>query len=366
MSKELHQVILEQVMANNIKKEDGLELLKLLKGQKEENAYAVIGMSGRYALSSNLDEFWENLLQGVCMIRDFPKDRISKVNAYKKAMMYDGSYQMGAYLDEIDMFDYKLYGLSKREASTMSPSQRIMLDVMYDVLVEAGYTKETVSATKTGIFVGHSDDLRLSYSEMVKNLQPEDASMSIPGNLSAIVASRLAYTFNMKGPSVLVDTACSSFLTALHLACQSLENDCDMAVVGGIKINLLPLDGETKLGMESSDGFTRTFSNDSDGTGTGEGAGAVVLKKLNKALADKDNIIAVIKGSAINQDGHTAGITVPNVESQTALLKEAWKQANIPVEKITYIESHGTGTKLGDPIEIDAITEAIANFTDKK
>ena len=368
MSKKLHQIVIEQTIAGNIDKEVGLEILKKIQKSEsdQQDLVAIIGMSAKFPLSDSIEDFWSTISKGICMITDFPQERSVKINAYKNAKMIKGNYLNGSYLADIDMFDYKLFNLSKREASTMSPSQRIMLEVLYDALLDAGYPPSATSNKKIGVFVGHSDDLRTPYSTLVRELQPDDSAMSIPGNLSAIIPSRLSYSLNLKGPSMLIDTACSSFLSALHTACHALQSDCQMAVIGGIKINLLPVEGMPKLGMESSDGYTRTFSNDSDGTGTGEGAGAIVIKSLRNAIEDQDNILGLIKGSVINQDGTTSGITVPNVESQSELLLEAWTKSGLKATDITYIEAHGTGTKLGDPIEIDAITMAASKHTRQK
>lgn len=368
MGKELYQVILEQTAAGKIEKNTGIELLRQLKADKsrEDDRIAIIGMSGKFPSCQTLEDFWDIIEQGVNLTGDFPRDRRAAMDMYKSAKKIRGEYLNGAFLSGTDLFDYRLFGLSKREASTMAPVQRIMLEVMYDALLDAGYPPCSVKKQKVGVFVGHSDDLRTTYGSLVNEIQPDESALSIPGNLAAIVPGRLSYYLDLKGPCMLIDTACSSFLTALHTACDSLRKDCDMAVVGGIKINLLPVEGQVRLGMESGDGFTRTFSDDSDGTGMGEGAGAVVLKPLRAALESHDGIIAVIRSSAVNQDGATSGITVPNVESQTSLLQDAWDRAGLTPDEISYIEAHGTGTRLGDPIETEAIAAAAGRYTKRR
>ena len=191
--------------------------------------------------------------------------------------------------------------------------------------------------------------------------------MSIPGNLVSILPSRISYLLDLRGPSMLIDTACSSSLVAIHMACESLMmGNCDMALAGSIRLDLMPFQVEEKIGIESSTGKTKPFDESSDGTGFGEGVGVVMLKPLSKAIDDGDNIYATILGSAINQDGASAGITAPNLFAQRDVLIDAWENAGINPEEISFIETHGTGTKIGDPIEIDAITKAFQSFTNKK
>ena len=368
MTNELYRLILEQTLSGNIEKKTGIKMLEQLKqiDCDSEDSIAIIGMSGRFPGADSVEEFWSIIEHGINLTTAFPRDRCASMNAYKAAKKITGEYLQGAYLHDIDKFDHKFYHLSKREASTMSPTQRIMLDVMYDALIDAGYPPNVICGARVGVYVGHSDDLRTTYSSLVREIQPLDSSLSVPGNLASIIPSQLSFFLNLKGPSILIDTACSSFLTALHTACSGLINDCDMAVVGGIKICLLPVDNHIKLGMESDDGYTRTFNDNSNGTGIGEGAGALVIKPLKAALKSHDNIIAVIIGDAINQDGTTSGITVPNIESQANLLYNAWNKASVIPGDICYIEAHGTATKLGDPIEIEAISAAVSRFSNNK
>ena len=187
------------------------------------------------------------------------------------------------------------------------------------------------------------------------------------GNISAMMPSRIAYLLDLKGPTMILDTACSSSSVSVHLACQAIKNrDCDMAIAGGIRINMLPVDNPyMKMGVEAQDSITRTFDNNAEGAGWGEGVAALFLKPLSKARNDKDNIYAVIKGSAVNQDGASIGITAPNPKAQTDVILKAWDNAGIDPETIKYIEAHGTATNLGDPIEISAIEKAFKRFTDK-
>lgn len=191
--------------------------------------------------------------------------------------------------------------------------------------------------------------------------------MSVQGNLSPIIASRISYLLDLRGPSMVVNTLCSSSLVALHLGCQSLKKngECSMALIGGVQINLIPI-RQVEVGIESSSKRTRTFDHQSDGTGAGEGVIAFLLKPLEKAMKDEDNIYAVIKGSAYNQDGASAGLTAPNPAAQEDVIIKAWQEAGLDPETISYIEAHGTGTRLGDPIEIDGIKRAFRRYTDKR
>ncbi|NIM16987.1 MAG: SDR family NAD(P)-dependent oxidoreductase, partial [Candidatus Aminicenantes bacterium] len=276
-------------------------------------------------------------------------------------------YLSAAYLKEVDKFDYRFFRLSPKEASLMDPCQRIFMETAYEVLEDAGYAGKSALKYETGVYVGYSDDAKLNYFQMVMQVEPGSIPVAIAGNLSSIVPSRISYFMDLTGPSLLVDTACSSSLVAVHLACQAIRNgDCEQAIAGGVRVNLMPIAHTAKIGIESSDGKTRTFDDDSDGTGVGEGVGAVLLKPLDKALEDRDHIYAVIKGSAVNQDGQSLGITAPSADAQARLLVKAWKNANVDPETISYIEAHGTGTRVGDPIEVEGIINAFKQFSNKK
>ena len=338
---------------------------------------AVIGISVRTAFADNADQFWKNLIKGKDCIHEIPGSRqqdiddyfpyIFKVKLDEKLKKSKKRYLSAAYLKEIDKFDYRFFKLSPKEASLMDPCQRIFLETAYEVLEDAGYAGENSSKYETGVYVGYSDDVKVNYFHMVGQIEPDSIPMAVAGNLSSIVPGRISYFMDLKGPAVLVDTACSSSLVAVHLACQAIKNgDCEQAISGGVRINLMPIAHKATIGIESSDGRTRTFSDDSDGTGSGDGSAAVLLKPLDKAVEDRDHIYGVIKGSAVNQDGQSLGITAPSVEAQTRVILKAWKNANIDPETISYIEAHGTGTRLGDPIEVEALTKAFEKFIGKK
>ncbi len=337
---------------------------------------AVIGMAGRFADTANIEEFWEALRAGKDFIQEYPvsrqKDSDRLVDFWGNMGEADkGSrYSEGAYLKEIDQFDHQLFNISPTESNLMDPNQRIFIETVWTALEDAGYGGNRLSGSKTGIFVGHSCDFGYDYRYLINLTAPSQVGFSVPGNIQSIIASRIAYLLDFKGPSMLVNTACSSALTAIHLACRSIRNgECELAVAGGVKVTLAPLTtnaNEAGIRVLSVEGRARTFDDSSDGTGIGEGAGVVLLKPLKRALLDGDHVYAVIKGSAINQDGNSIGITAPNSAAQEEVILQAWKDADIAPETISYIEAHGTGTKLGDPIEISGIQKAFRHYTDKK
>lgn len=330
----------------------------------------IIGIAGKFPMAENIEEFWNNLRNGIDCISDLPEARKNDCEAYLRFKGEDANrqYIKAGFLAEIDKFDFKFFKLSPKEASLMDPVQRLFLETVWQALEDAGYGGQKLIGSKTGIYLGYEPSLMDSYGKMIYDVERSSLQICAAGNIPALIPSRISYLLDLKGPTMMIDTACSSSLVAVHLACQGLKSgDCELAIVGGVKINILPIHNpEEKLGIESSDFKTKSFDEDSDGTGSGEGVAAVLLKPLYKAIMDKDNIYAVIKGSAINQDGSSANLTAPNALAQADVIEKAWKQAGIHPETISYIEAHGTGTKIGDPIEIDGITKAFERYTDKK
>lgn len=336
---------------------------------------AVIGIAGKFADADNVDEYWSNLLKGHDSIRHIPDERKIDSDIFFKALYNSTLQEKGisfmetGYMNDIDKFDYGLFSLSPREASLMDPNQRIFLETAFTAVEDAGYGGEKIKSTRTGVFVGHSTDFGEDYKKLVKAVQPTSEGISLAGNIKSIIASRISYLLDIKGPSMVIDTACSSGLMAVHLACKSIiSGECTMALAGAVKVNLLPVKEVhlRNIGIESSDDRAKTFDENSDGTGMGEGVVVILLKSYQKALEDRDNIYGIIKGSAINQDGNSNGITAPNPAAQEEVILRAWKNANIEPRSITYIETHGTGTKLGDPIEVEAIKRAFNKYTDEK
>ena len=217
------------------------------------------------------------------------------------------------------------------------------METVCNTIEDAGYSLKEFDGSNTGIFVGYS--IETEYKKLVKEISSENISMSIPGNIAAVIAGRISYILNLKGPSLLINTACSSSLVSVHYACKSIINgECKTAVAGGVRLNVFP-SAEEKLGIEAEDGITRTFDNNTTGMGGGEGVGSILLKPLKNALQDGNHIYAVIKGSSCNQDGKTIGLSAPSASAQTECILKAWEEAEINPEKISYLEAHRTGTR---------------------
>jgi acyl transferase domain-containing protein/acyl carrier protein len=327
---------------------------------------AIIGMSVRLPGINDLDTFWEGLARG--------KDYIGKLSALRKKDVEDfyikqglslpDTYPEAAYLEKIDLFDHERFRISKGQAKFIDPAHRLFLETAVHCFEDAGYMGKSLSGRKTGVFVGYGGEFE--YKHMISEADKGNEGNYATGTLNSFITSRLCYLYDLKGPSMTVDTSCSSSLVALHLACNSLRaEECEIALVGGAQIYHLPvISGD--IGIQSKDFRTRPFDDRAEGTGGGEGVLAILIKKYSKAIEDKDHIYALIKGSAVNSDGTAIGLTAPNPAAQTSVLMSAWKQAGISPETITYIEAHGTGTRLGDPIELKAATEAFKRFTTKR
>lgn len=321
---------------------------------------AIIGMACQFPQSKTKDEFWNHLREGKDLVRMFPKSRYELVSPFVDGVKRENVIPAG-YLEEIDKFDAEFFQILPAEAACMDPQQRLFMEVGYEAIEDAGYAGERIRNSALGIFTGYSEP---RYQELVE----ENRTASFVGNFPPIIASRLSYFLNLSGPAISVATACSSSLVALDMACNSLiADECKMALVGGVAIKPMPGIAEIgSIGISSPEGVSRSFDMDANGTGWGEGCGAVIIKLLEDAKRDKDNIYAVIKGRAINQDGRSNGIASPNALAQKNVLIKAWKSAGIDPERISYIEAHGTGTKIGDPIEVKGLTDAFQTFTKRK
>ncbi|MDQ1234060.1 iturin family lipopeptide synthetase A [Paenibacillus sp. SORGH_AS306] len=328
---------------------------------------AIIGMDGTFPQAKTLEQFWSNIAEGTDCIGSYNEQRKADAQFFISQLNTEGrSHQLadGGYLDEVDKFDYSFFKLTPREASLMDPNQRLFLQTAWSTIENAGYGGNILSGRKVGVYVGFSKT-SFEYERLLSEVTPASIPNFAIGNLSSIIPSRISYLLNLKGPAVTIDTACSSSLVAVHMACKAIQHgECEMALAGGVKTILLPL--KAGLGMESSDDRARAFDDSSDGTGWGEGVGAVFLKSLEQAERDGDHILAVIKGSAINQDGSTVGISAPNAIAQAEVITEAWEDAGVDPETISYIEAHGTGTRLGDPVEIEGISRAFRAYTSRK
>ncbi|TKI55071.1 SDR family NAD(P)-dependent oxidoreductase [Brevibacillus antibioticus] len=335
-----------------------------------KNEIAVIGMSGKFGKAENLKQFWDLIKKKTDFIGELDRKRKPDVADCLHSLglnEHDVVHTVGAFLPEIDKFDPAFFNISPKEASLMDPQQRLFLETVWAALEDGGYGGKSIVGSRTGIYVGYSES-KPTYESLLWEAEASLDAGALAGNVKSVIASRIAYLLDLRGPCLLVDTACSSSLVAIHLACQAIrQGEVEMAVAGGVKLLMVPqrLANHENVGIQSSDGRARSFDHDSEGTGTGEGIGAVLLKPLNQALADNDHIYAVIKGSAINNDGTSLGITAPNALAQEDVLIRAWEDAGINPETISYIEAHGTGTKLGDPIEIDGLCRAFRKYTDK-
>jgi acyl transferase domain-containing protein/acyl carrier protein/nucleoside-diphosphate-sugar epimerase len=320
----------------------------------DTDGIAVIGMSGQFPGAKNVDEFWHNMISGVDPVTELPEHYLGE-SRYSPEKQPGKSYcKWGGVLEGRDCFDPMFFNISPREAESMNPHQRLILQESWKALEDAGYNPKSLSDSRTGIFVG---------SEPTGYVHE-----TFTGASEAIVASRLSYFLNLRGPAFVVNTGCSSSGVALHQACESLRNhESDLALSGGV----FAVMGQTILvGLAQTDMLTHkgrcyAFDADADGMVMSEGVGMVALKRLDQALADGDAIYGVIRGSGINQDGASNGITAPNGIAQQQLIADVYRRYNIDPERISYIETHGTGTQLGDPIEANALARAFREFTDK-
>ncbi|GAX34003.1 type I polyketide synthase [Nodularia sp. NIES-3585] len=323
---------------------------------------AIIGIGCRFPKAKDKKAFWELLRDGVDAITEVPAGRwdVESLENFETATSDQMNTRWGGFLEDLEQFDPQFFKISPREAMSMDPQQRLLLEVAWEALEDGGQTLEHLSGSKTGVFMGiNGFDY---YMHLIKNPLNLDAYTG-SGNTNCMAANRISYFFNFIGPSIGIDTACSSSLVAVHLACQSIWNqESTLALAGGVQIILSPWMtlSIAKAGFMAADGRCKTFDSRADGYVRSEGAGVVVLKPLSQALTDQDPIYAVIRGSAVNQDGHSNGLTAPNPRAQEALLREAYRQAGVSPGKVQYIEAHGTGTKLGDPIEIKALGKVLS------
>ncbi len=329
--------------------------------KQQHEPIAVIGLGCRFPGAINPLEFWKLLQSGVDAIQEVPADRWSNEIFYDPTPGTPGKVitRFGGFLDQVDLFDPLFFGISPREAARMDPQQRLLLEVAWEAFENAGQPVDKLSGSKTGVFIGISNN---DYSIFqYTDLNQVDAYAGT-GNAFSIAANRLSYTFNLHGPSIAIDTACSSALVAVHLAVKSLrQRETNLAVAGGVNLILSPELTITfsQAHMMSADGRCKSFDASADGYGRGEGCGIVVLKRLEEALQDGDEILAVIYGTAVNQDGRSNGLTAPNSFTQQAVIQEAFQDAGVSAGQIDYIEAHGTGTILGDPIEARALGSAL-------
>ncbi len=332
-----------------------------LKQSKALEEIAVIGMACQFPTgqdgAQDLDAFWQVLVNEVDAVKEAPEARLSR-QFYSSDPDAAGKIisTQGGYLNDIDQFAAEFFFLSPREADSLDPQQRMLLENHWRALEHAGILPSSLMSSQTGLFAGicNNDYYHLLASRAYTDIDSYMAS----GTAHSTAVGRLAFYLGTQGPAIAVDTACSSSLVAIHLACQSLRaGECGLALASGVNALLSPefSINFSRAGMLSPEGRCKTFDDSADGYVRGEGCGVVVLKKLSDALRDGDNILAVIKGSATNQDGRSSGLTAPNGSAQRQVLAEALRAAGLKAEQVSYVEAHGTGTSLGDPIEIEAL-----------
>ncbi|MCU0471130.1 MAG: condensation domain-containing protein, partial [Arcicella sp.] len=318
---------------------------------------AIIGMAGRFPDAKNIEELHNNLLCGKDSIRKISKERLKKTT-----LPENKNYSIYGYMDDIDVFDFTLFGISKGEAESMDPHQRQLLEVVYETFENSGYSIDYFAGTKTSVYVG---DQQLNYYKHADVFNPT----LITGNGSEFLAARISRAFNLTGGVAVIDTSCSSSLVALHTACNELilEN-ATHALVCGVNLELFPFVDETgyHAGVSSPDGNSRPFSASANGMVFGEAVVSILLKPLEKAIEDQDNIHAIIKSSAVNNNANrSASLTAPDAVAQAEVIQTAWEKANINPQDIGYIEAHGSATQLGDTIEVGGIELAFKNFTNE-
>ena len=331
--------------------------LKQLEESKSE-PLAIIGMGCRFPGADNPTQFWQLLKQGKDAITSVPSDRWNVDEYYDSDPKTVGKIctRYGGFIGQLQEFDPEFFGISPREAISIDPQQRLLLEVSWEALENSGIIPKNLAGTQTGVFIGISSN---DYSQQLLTREVDDIDAYLAtGNSHSVAAGRLSFLLGLTGPSLAVDTACSSSLVAIHLACQSLRNlECKTAIVGGVNRLISPefSINFSQAQMLAPDGRCKTFDGSADGFVRSEGCGVVVLKRLEQALEDGDNILAVIRGSAVNQDGRSSGLTVPNGPSQQTVIRQALENSKVDASDISYIEAHGTGTSLGDPIEIGAL-----------
>ncbi|MEM8505854.1 MAG: SDR family NAD(P)-dependent oxidoreductase [Cyanobacteria bacterium P01_D01_bin.1] len=342
----------------------GSEALGQTREQKGNlgEAVALIGTACRFPCAPNVQSFWQLLHNGQDAITEVPLsrwdvDQLDSVLPTQK--MAQKVARWGGFLKQVDQFDPKFFGISPREATYMDPQQRLLLEVCWETLENAGLSADELAGSQSGIFLGISNG---DYSR-VQGTQINTDVYYGTGNAFSITANRLSYLFDWHGPSFAIDTACSSSLVAVHQACQSLRTgECDLALAGGVNLILNPQLTVTfsQAQMMAADGKCKTFDASADGYVRSEGCGVVAMKRLTDAQRDGDTILGVVQGSAVNQDGRSNGLTAPNSLAQQSVIRQALANAGISAEQVDYIEAHGTGTSLGDPIEVNALKEVFS------
>ena len=336
----------------------------------EQDGIAIIGMACRLPGAANIDEFWDNLVNGVESVTFFSREEL-EAEGVEESLLNDPNYVKAAQvIGNVDLFDASFFGYTPREAELMDPQQRLFMECAWEALENAGYDSEKYKGA-IGVYGGTSMSTYLFNLYSNKGLiESVGSTQAVIGNDKDALTTSVSYKLNLRGPSVSVQTFCSTSLVAVHMACKGLlDGECDMAMAGGSSIRVPEKNGYLYQdgGIMSRDGHCRAFDAGADGTVFGNGVGIVLLKRLKDTVADRDHIYAVIKGSAVNNDGSLkVGFTAPSVEGQAAVIADAIRNAGIDTDTIGYLEAHGTGTQMGDPIEIAALTKAFRTHTERK
>ncbi|WP_018295943.1 polyketide synthase Pks13 [Corynebacterium lubricantis] len=328
---------------------------------------AIVGRAGRFPQADNVDEFWSMLVEGRGATGPLPEGRWAEYSSDPvMAAKMKQQNTTGGYFDDISTFDNEFFGLSPLEATNMDPQQRIMLELTWEALEDAHLPANQLRGESVGVFVGSSNN---DYGMLVTSDSSEAHPYALTGTASSIIPNRISYAFDFRGPSMNVDTACSSSLVAVHHAVRALrDGEAEVAVAGGVNVLANPFVSTAfgELGVISPTGAIHAFSDDADGFVRADAAGVVILKRVDDALRDGDNILAVIKGSATNSDGHSNGLTAPNPDAQVDVLRRAYADAGVDPSEVDYVEAHGTGTILGDPIEASALGEVLGEGREPK
>ncbi|MDT5120224.1 MAG: hypothetical protein QOE30_5963 [Mycobacterium sp.] len=327
-------------------------------GQQQASSFAIVGYAARFPGAADIDEFWDVLRQGRDAVSEVPEDRWDVEEFFDPDPGAPGKVvtRRAGFVEDVTGFDAPFFGMSTREVRFLDPQHRLLLETAWRAVEHSGTAPTALANTNTGVFIGLSTHDYLGMASAELTYGEIEAYMAI-GTSASAAAGRISYRLGLQGPAVAVDTACSSSLVAIHQACQALRlGECDLALAGGVNVLISPATMITfsHAQMLAPDGRCKTFDAAADGYVRGEGCGVIVVKRLEDAIRDGDRIRAVIRGSAINQDGASGGLTVPNGVAQQRVITEALKRAGVAADDVEYLEAHGTGTSLGDPIEVQA------------
>ncbi|WP_127530131.1 SDR family NAD(P)-dependent oxidoreductase [Paenibacillus kobensis] len=329
---------------------------------------AIIGISGVMPQCDNADIFWSKIAAGENLVTEIPEDRWNWRDYYGDPMTEPNKTNViwGGFMNDVDKFDPLFFNLSPKEAGLMDPQQRLVIEQAWKAIEDAGYKASALSGSNTGVYIGVGS---MDYGEVLMESGVEPNGLSATGLAHCMIANRVSYLLNLHGPSEPIDTACSSSLVAIHKAVEAIRaGQCDLALAGGVSVILRPTYyiGLSKAAMLSPDGQCKAFDKDANGYVRGEGCGMLLLKPLSKALADGDHIYALVKGSGTNHGGHANTLTTPNPNAQADLLADCWRNSGIDPSTVGYIETHGTGTSLGDPIEINGLKKAFNRLYEER